>query len=250
MSFLSKLLGGVRSLVLGEPSISPDESRDSPRILCQYRVNLRHKGVDHKASIVDIGTTGMRLDGVPRLEKGDSIFVSFPFADHFDEDSSFEVDIMWCRKNDLTDDLSAGARYKESGKGIEGTWVHTLLSEIGLTGTAVFQKRKHVRLTSTQKFFLRDEGTGQHILEGRVNNLSVGGALLESAFSLKKGRKVLALIGASVHSPTLSIRAQIMNSRVDVDDGSHLISIQFVELSKSQLKSLESLVIAMLEGRS
>lgn len=250
MSFLSKLLEGFRSLVLGGDPVSPDESRDSPRILCQYRVNLNHKGTEHKASIVDIGTTGMRLDGVPQVDKGDILKISFPFADAFSEENSFEVEVMWCRDNSNTKDLSAGVRYQKFGEALKGTWVYTLLSEIGLTGSAVYQKRAHVRLATTQKVFLRDESTGRHILEGRVNNLSVGGALLESAFSMKRGRRVLALIGPSANSPTLSIRGKVINSRTDVDEGSHLISLQFVELSKSQLASLESLVIAMLEGRT
>lgn len=250
MNFLAKLLEGVRSLVIGGDPVSPEESRDSPRILCQYRVNLQHGDQEYKASIVDIGTTGMRLDGVPKLEKGDKLGISFPFADHFQEEKSFEVEVMWCRSNPNTEELSAGVRYLAMGEELKGTWVYTLLSEIGLTGSAVYQKRKHVRLATTQKVFLRDESTGRHILEGRVNNLSVGGALVESAFSMKRGRRVLALIGPSANSPTLSIRAKVINSRADVDEGCHLISLQFVELTKEQLTSLESLVIAMLEGRT
>ena len=251
MSFLSKLLEGFRSLVIGGDPVSPEESRDSPRILCQYRVNLASvDGKEHKVSIVDIGTTGMRLDGVPEVSKGDKLKISFPFADRFQEDKGFDVEVMWCRKNPNTEDLSAGVRYTSYGESLKGTWVYTLLSEIGLTGNAVYQKRKHVRLATTQKVFLRDESTGRHLLEGRVNNLSVGGALVESAFSLKRGRRVLALIGPSANSPTLSIRGKVINSRTDIDEGCHLISLQFVELTKGQLSSLETLVIAMLEGRS
>lgn len=250
MSFFSKLLEGFRSLVLGGDPVSPDESRDSPRILCQYRVNINVNGEDHKASIVDIGTTGMRLDDVPQLEKGAQLKISFPFAEYFNEENSFDVEVMWCRKNPNSDQLSAGVRYKEFGEHLKGTWVYTLLSEIGLTGSAVYQKRKHVRLSTTQKVFLRDDTTGRHILEGRVNNLSVGGALVEGAFSMKSGRRVLALIGPTANSPTLSIRGKVINSRSDAEEGCHLISLQFVELSKEQLGQLESLVIAMLEGRT
>lgn len=250
MGMLAKLLTGIRKLVIGGDPVSPEESRDSPRILCQYRVNLSYRGEEFKASIVDIGTTGMRLEGVPRLEKGDLVGVSYPFSDHFQEDQGFDVEIMWCRPTPHSDELTAGVRYKNQGEKLKGTWVYTLLTEIGLTGNAVYQKRKHVRLATTQKVFLRDEETGRHILEGRVNNVSVGGALVESAFSMKRGRRVLALIGPSANSPTLSVRAKVINSRPDVEEGCHLISLQFVELTKEQMSSLESLVIAMLEGRS
>lgn len=250
MSMLAKLLTGIRKFVIGGDLVSPEESRDSPRILCQYRVNINFRGQDHKASIVDIGTTGMRLEGIPKLEKGEKIGVSYPFSEHFQEDHGFDVEVMWCRTTPHSDDLTAGVRYLNQGEKLKGTWVYTLLTEIGLTGNAVYQKRKHVRLATTQKVFLRDDDTGRHILEGRVNNVSVGGALIESAFSMKRGRRVLALIGPSANSPTLSVHAKVINSRADSEEGCHLISLQFVELTKDQLSSLESLVIAMLEGRS
>lgn len=250
MSFLAKLLEGFRSLVLGGDPVSPEESRDSPRILCQYRVNIKSGESETRASIVDIGTTGMRLDGVPKVSKGEILEISFPLQENFTEEAAFEVEVMWCRPDPTTDQLSAGVRYRKTGEDLKGTWVYTLLTEIGLTGSTVYQKRKHVRLATTQKVFLRDESTGRHILEGRVNNLSVGGALVESAFSMKRGRRVLALIGPSVNSPTLSIRAKVINSRTDVEEGCHLISLQFVEMTNEQLGALENLVIAMLEGRS
>ncbi|MFA7482904.1 MAG: PilZ domain-containing protein [Vulcanimicrobiota bacterium] len=249
MSFLSRLLEGFRSLVLGGDPVTPEESRDSPRILCQYRVNLNHNGQDYKASIIDIGTTGLRLIGVPQVQKGDKLSISFPFAETYSEEKGFDVEVMWCRP-DSGDELSAGVRYQAFGEDLKGTWVYTLLSEIGLTGSAVYQKRKHVRLATTQKVFLRDEATGRHILEGRVNNLSVGGALVESAFSMKRDRRVLALIGPSVNSPNLAIHAKVINSRSDIEEGCHLISLQFVEMNSEQLGALESMVIAMLEGRS
>ncbi len=73
---------------------------------------------------------------------------------------------------------------------------------------------------------------------------------MESAFSMKRDRRVLALIGPSVNSPNLSIHAKVINSRSDIDEGCHLISLQFVEMNNEQLGALENLVIAMLEGRS
>lgn len=250
MSFLNKLLGGFRSFVLGGEPATTEESRSSPRILCYYRVNLRNHGRDFKATIIDIGTTGMRVEGVPQLEKGERFELSYPFAEAFSQEHSFEVEVMWCRARGHDDELVAGVRFVEQGEGLAGTWVHTLLTELGLTGDLVYQKRQHVRLTTTQKVFFRDETTGRHILEGRVNNLSVGGALVESSTSLKAGRRVLALIGPNVNYPTLSIHAEVLNCRLDDEDDHHLLSLRFVELNKDQLRELESLVLAMLEGRT
>ena len=248
MSIISKLLEGFKSLVLGPSIGSPEEGRDSPRILCQYRVNLRSSGRDFKASVIDIGTTGMRILDVPQLEKGEILRVSYPFAEAFQEEHSFDVLVMWCRSSG--DQLEAGTRFVKQGPELKGTWVHLLLSELGLTGDAVYRKRQHVRLSSAMEVAFRDPDTGRHLLTGGLNNLSVGGALVESEQSIKPGRKVFVLMGLSINSPTLTVNAKVVHSRTDEEWGCHLISLQFVDMNKSQLSNLESLVIAMVEGRS
>lgn len=248
MSILSKLLEGFKSLVLGPSVGTPDDGRDSPRILCQYRVNLQSSGREFKGSVVDIGTTGMRILDVPKLEKGEILKVSYPFAEAFQEDHSFDVVVMWCRES--AGQLEAGTRFVKQGEELKGTWVHLLLSELGLTGDAHFQKRQYVRMASIMEVAFRDPDTGRHLLTGKLNNISVGGALVESEKSIKSGRKVFVLMGTSVNSPTFTVNAKVVNSRTDEEWGCDLISLQFVDMNKDQLNNLESLVIAMVEGRS
>lgn len=250
MSFLSKLLEGLKGLVLGSDPLNPEESRVSPRILCQYRVNMRNEGHDFKCSIVDVGTTGLRLEGVPRLEKGQRFFISYPLAEAFKEENAFEVEVMWCRPGDIGDQLVAGVAYLKTGEELRGTWVHTLLTEVGLIGEAAYRKRQHLRLSTTHKVFLRDVDSGHHILEGKVNNISIGGALVESESDLKAGRRVIALIGPNANFPLLSIHARVVASRPDPEEGHHLLSLQFIDMSKEDLRALEGLVVSMLEGRA
>lgn len=250
MSFLSKLLEGLKGLVLGSDPLNPEESRVSPRILCQYRVNMRNAGQDFKCSIVDLGTTGCRLEGVPKLEKGQHFLISYPFAEAFHEEHSFEVEVMWCRPSDFDDQLAAGVRYLKTGDQLSGTWVHTLLTEVGLLGEDGYRKRLHVRLNAHHKVFLRDVDSGRHILEGQVNNISIGGALVESENDLKTGRRVLALIGPNANFPTLSIHAKVVTSRRDPEDDHHLLSLQFIDVGKDEMRELEGLVVSMLGGRT
>jgi hypothetical protein len=251
VSVLSKLLEGFKSLVFGSDPLSPEETRVSPRILCQYRVNMQSEDQDFKCSIVDIGATGMRLEGVPPLQIGQRFKISYPYAQAFRDDHSFEVEVMWCHQREIDDQLAAGVRYLQSGESLQGTWVYTLLNEVGLIGDAAYRKRQHVRLVSHQKAFLRDLETGHHILEGRVNNISVGGALVESLTDVRSGRTLLALIGPSANYPTLAIHARVVASRPDPEDQRlHLLSLQFIDLTKDELKALQELVMAMLQGRT
>lgn len=252
---ISKLLDGVRSLVLrpaeaGE-EFKPDENRASPRILCDYRVELKGKTERFTASVVDIGTTGLRVQGVPNhLAPGQVYEISYPYAGGKGPSAAFDVEVMWCRPGRRNPaELMAGVRFVRSGEQLKGTWVYTLLTELGLSGNAVFQKRKHLRLSTRRKVFLRDLETGRHLLVGRLNNLSVGGALVQSAFELQKGRRVMALIGGSVERPTVAIAADVIEVRMDPEEGHRLLSLQFVDLTSEQLSKLEQMILEMLKDR-
>ncbi|MGE0488252.1 MAG: PilZ domain-containing protein [Vulcanimicrobiota bacterium] len=247
---LRELLKGIKAFVIGGELPTPDESRIAPRLLCQYRVNLLYGDTEFKASVVDIGSTGMRLEGVPEMNKGDHLRISYPFAEHFQEDVGFEVEVMWTRVRTHDGVRLTGVRYIKQGEELKGTWVRTLQEEVGLHGDSTFQKRKHVRLATTLKAEVRDLDSGRFLSQGKVNNLSVGGALIESPEELKKNNRVMALIGPHLNYPTLSVHARVLNSRADEDDGVYLHSLQFVDVNKKQLKTLERLVLKMLQGRS
>lgn len=252
---ISKLLEGVRRLVLrpaesGE-DFKPDDNRTSPRILCDYRVELKGKTERFTASAVDIGKTGLRVEGVPTLEVGQVYEISYPYAGGKGPSASFEAEVMWCRPSRKHQgELVAGFRFVRQGDELKGTWVHTLLTELGLAGNAVYQKRRHLRLSTRRKVYLRDLETGRHLLVGRLSNLSVGGALVQSAYELQKGRQVLALIGGSVERPTLTIGAEVIEVRMDPEEGHRLLSLQFVELNEEQLGKLEQMIREMLKGRA
>lgn len=250
MRFVDRLLKGFRSFILGKDLLSTEESRASPRILCRYWVNLRNAGREFKACITDIGITGMRIEGVPTLSRGERFEISYPFSEGFKEEHSFEVEVMWCRARAHDDVMVAGVRFVKQGDELRGTWVYILLTEVGLLGEAVYQRREHVRLATSYRVVLQEPKTGHKVLEGTVNNLSVGGALVESAAPIEVGRQLLASMGPDPSQPRLTISARVLNSRLDPEDGCHLISLQFVDFSREELKALEGLILAMLEGRA
>ncbi len=245
---LRELFQGIKAFVIGGELPTPEESRFAPRLLCQYRVNLLIRDQEEKCSVVDIGTTGLRLENLPEVSKGERLWISYPLSTAFQADHGMEVEVMWTRVRPHDKIRVAGVRFVSDQ--LEGTWVRTLQEETGLHGNSTFQKRKHVRLATTLKAELRDLSTGRFLTQGKVNNLSVGGALIESPDSLKSGHQVMALVGPHLNYPTLSVHAKVLNSRADDEDGIFLHSIQFVDLTKKQLKTLERLVLKMLEGRS
>lgn len=240
---------GVRSFVLGTDVLSSEENRSSPRILCHYEVNLRNSGHDFDAVITDIGITGMRIEGVPLLQRGEHFEISYPFTDGFQEHHSFEVEVMWCRRRSDNNKLVAGVGYLKQGEELAGSWVHALLTEVGLLGDSVYRRRKHLRLPATQHVALFSSQDGSPLCKGVLNNLSVGGALVVCDASVKVDQNVLALIGEDTKKPTLRLRSRVIHSQRDPEDGRHLISLQFIDFGQEEFKALQSLIMVLLEGR-
>lgn len=246
---LKKLLQGIKAFIQGGTLPTPEECRETPRLFCQYRANVRHQDRDWKASVVDIGATGVGLEGGEKVSSGDMIRISYPLSGEFVEENAVDVEVVWCRVREHDKKVLVGARYTTDQPKLESSWVWTLLHELGMHKNTAFQKRKHVRLATALKAELRELESGRFLTQGNVNNLSVGGALIESDESIKKGTEVLALIGPHINYPTLSIHGRLINSRDDDVGGAQLHSIQFIDINKKQMKSLESLILKMLSGQ-
>ncbi len=244
-----KFLEGLKQIVLG-PSTSPgQDGRARTRVLCRYPVMYHHQNMvePKRAYCVDIGVSGMRLEGVDKLKKGDLINVTsaYPGLEH----NKLQCEVMWCRGKGASDN-SAGIRYVDTEENLKGSWVKVILQELGLGDESAFQRRKHVRIATTLKCEVRDLRTGRYLTDGKVLNLSVGGALVESANTVEDNAQVLCLIGPYSNYPTLSIAAKNLNTRYDEEEGCYLHSIQFSTLKPRDVKQVGKYVVNLLKGRS
>ena len=198
---LKQLLEGIKAFIMGGDLPTPEESRQTPRVLCQYRANVRAGKDEYQASVVDIGATGIGLEGGPKLKKGQQIQISYPMAREFVEENAVHLEVMWSRVREHDKQVLVGARYTDDLESLKRSWVFVLLEELGLYGDSTFQKRKYARLASAMKADLRDYDTGRHLTRGKVANLSLGGALIESEDKVKSGTKLLVLMGPHIDYP-------------------------------------------------
>lgn len=244
----SKFLDGLKQIVLGPPSKSGQDGRSRTRVLCRYPVLYSQEGSveQHRAYVVDIGISGMRLEGVQKFKKGDLIRVASAYPGM--EQNKLQCEVMWCRQKG--NEFSAGIRYVETEENLKGSWVKVILQELGLADENAFQRRKHLRIATTLRCEIRNLRTGHYITDGRVLNLSVGGALVQSANSVDDGAQVLCLIGPYSNYPTLSISAKNLNTRYDEDEGCYLHSVQFSTLKPRDVKQVGKYVVDLLKGRS
>jgi len=243
------LVNGFRALV-GRGGPSGNEARDRARVLCRYPVGCTPGNFE--AFVVDISRTGMRLEGVSSLRAGERVSLAYrpyPGGDPPPENAGpVEVEVVWCRKRSHDGKLLAGVRYAGP---VEASWVHHVFLEVGLareqTGA---QKRKHLRLATALRAEIRDKHTGQYLGEGKVANLSLGGVLVQSATPLSENQLVLVLIAPYNNFPILSLTGSILNCRPDLEEDMLLASIQFVNVSPAEARTLKRYIFKLLQGRS
>lgn len=244
-----ELVAGFRALVgLGGPTGS--EARDRARVLCRYPVDCTPGNFE--AFVVDVSRTGMRLEGVQQVRAGDRLSLAYrpyPGGDPPpDTAGPVEVEVVWCRKRPHDGKLLAGVRYTGS---VETSWVQHVFLEVGLAREHQGnQKRKHLRLATALRAEVRDKHTGQFVCEGKVANLSLGGVLVQTATPVAENQLVLVLIAPYNNFPILSLTGAILNVRTDVEEDMTLVSIQFVNVSAGDTRTLKRYIFKLLKGRS
>lgn len=251
---LRSLIEGIKSFTgVGQPTGA--EVRDRARVLCRYSVNCSTGpgDVPFRAQVIDVSRSGMRLEGVGNVSKGDRLFIEYVTAnpdDTVEPSQSVEVEVMWARKRPHDGTRVAGVRYAHADQ-VSRSWVNLILQEVGLQNEGGgIQRRKHIRLATALRAELRDKGTGQHIAEGKVSNLSVGGTLVQTEQEVEVGSEVLVLVAPYNNFPIFSVPARIMSARFDEEEGQTFVSLQFVNVSASQLKTLKRFMFNLLKGRS
>ena len=252
---LKSLLEGIKAFIGGNQP-SGDETRDRARVLCRYSVDCSTtlEDVPFRAQVVDVSRSGMRLEGVGEVNKGDRFFVAYvqiAGAEPVEQATeAVEVEVMWCRKRPHDGQRLAGVRYANPDQ-VSRSWVNYVLEEVGLsidkTGA---QRRRHIRLSTALRAELRDQENGQHIAEGKVANLSVGGTLVQTEQPVTEGQSVLVLVSPYNNFPIFSVPAKVMSVRYDPDEGVTFVSLQFINVNARQLKTLKRFMFNLLKGRS
>lgn len=251
---LKSLIEGIKSFI-GVNQPTGDETRDRARVLCRYAVDCATApgAVPFRAQVVDVSRSGMRLEGTGQVAKGDKLYIAYVppvTSEAVPANEPVEVEVMWSRKRSHDGKILTGVRYC-SQEQTSRSWVNSVLEEVGLSADGGgSQRRRHIRLATALRAELRERDTGQHIAEGKVANLSVGGTLVQTEQQVEEGSQVLVLVSPYNNFPIFSVPAKVMSVRYDPDEGQTFVSLQFTNVSARQVKTLKRFMFNLLKGRS
>lgn len=242
---LKGLLSGIKALVRGGQDEDWDLSdrRELVRLQCHYDVEFVHRGKKHEGRIVDMGLKGMKLRGFRTMKKGEEVAVNYGLAiDALHETVNCKV--LWCRQREKDYVTFVGLEYNEPDDRMRKSWVKCLLQELGFGKSKIYEKRKHVRADC----FVPGRVVYGHAAaaKGQLQNLGVGGALVEIPQRLEVGADVELSIGPYEEIKQFSLNAKVVHCAKVL--GKHQVSLQFQSISDQSFEKLSECLLYLLRN--
>ena len=247
MDILSKILGVFS--VQQNPREMLLEKRDTMRIKCDLRGELYRKEHESEACrIVDIGASGIRLEAAYSFKKGEAFTVRLrPEQEIYDTQSKanrVRVEVIWCRKKRGQPLHMVGAKFADSAKQIENSWVSFILKKFGLNAGTSLQRRKEVRASS--KLPAEYELSTGKTFKGTVYNIGLGGLLLIGESDLPIGSSIIVRIGPYEKLPVLEVEGNVARKKFSNKASLWMTGLSFINLTDNKVKLLGDYVILML----
>ncbi len=218
---LSQLIESLKAIVVGQ---SVEERRATARARCHLPVACHVGAMSLPGQLRDLSVAGLGIGLDVQVPRGKSVKVLPPRA--FAEHSPVLGTVKWCRK--------AQRDWYHVGLDLHGktrqTWIPVALKELGLDPSAPRQRRKLMRVPANLPVDLKlaSGKTGR----GRLLNLSVGGALIESGERLTRHAEMQLSIG-----PWNGMAAMRLVGTV-VSSNSEGVSLRFNHVAEDQRKLL------------
>ncbi len=244
---LRGLWSGLRALVGGHNDTDWDflDRRSLIRLRCHYDVELVVNKKKHRGSIIDMSLQGMKLRCFAPVKKNDLVKVTYPKPIIGAEQETIRCKALWVRKRDRDFVTFVGLGYDEDDQTMSRSWVKYLLRQLGFDQNRIFEKRKAVRA----ECFIPAEVVFGHakLLDGKLYNLGIGGALVECPKRLEKNTLVELRIGPFEDLEQFSVSGQIVGVRKQ--GNLYYFGIEFPhELKETTVKNLGKYLIHLLKN--
>lgn len=195
------------------------------------------------ATIRDLGLTGVRIEAAKGATIGSTSTLRIAVSKNFearDTQTFLTLQVVAVRCNRSRDGrhYEIGMRFAEANHPARDRWVELVLQQCG------FEIRPEQERASQR---LRPLSTVPVVVEtragqarGRVIDISTSGALLHlEGIEFSSGAEVRLHVGPWSDGSTLHVGAQVVRSRGEAQDASHLLAVRFEGLEDAVLKALE-----------
>lgn len=258
---LRDIISGFVSLFT--PTEVPQEDRRRViRLRCRYSVYCIEGEKVNKATVIDMGLQGLRLETPEKYKTGSKVSLVYRgAAGQRAEVSMSEItkdvaaayekgvlcDVSWCDKDRYSKVIQTGVTYSDTPRRMSKSWVKTILKEIGFDEETIFQRRKIIRVTSAIPCRVE---YGKKSIPGRAVNLGAGGALVQTNEGVNEETLVKINIGPYKSHKQLRLSGMVRTRRFDVPTNTHLQGIRFEAPSSDEADLLGRYVIDLLKEQT
>ncbi len=248
MDFLIKLTG----LFKGEGALdlkqALKEKRFFPRVRCAVEARCStEKKQNFLVSIVEFSLYGMRIYSEKKLKAGEIVDIGTLTGAIDGAGGAVKMRAIWCRKKPATNDYIAGLQYEDTRKNLQESWIARLLKKYGVSVGLSTQKRRKVRIPAnlplSVSFALKS-------IEGRIEDIGIGGMLFTSDQSLSIHEILRFRIGPYEHMKHLFCNGKILRERFVHSSQKWVYGVVFQQMNEKQSQLLSDyLRVLCLEHR-
>ena len=178
------------------------ERRLPIRMPCQVEVEVTSDGATHLSKVTDISPRGLRLEGLTNLKRGQILEIRNPRG----QATAVRAQVVWSKGK------SAGLIYSDTGTLLANSWIKGQLLEFGFDANKKTERRAFIRFNSPPVKAVFVDGEGSILAEGRLLNVSHGGALIAMGSPVNPEVGVRIVVEATLETPAIDTLAVVRSS--------------------------------------
>lgn len=237
--FFSRALRELRSFAFHDRA-SVLERRRVGRLVGDLPLHV-HLGKEvYPAWLLDASPVGIGMQLARPLNRGARVQIE---PRESGQGNSLEAVVRYCRRKDANFRVGLAL----GSEPLDGTWLFSLLRDLGFQRRHLEQTRQYVRAPAGLPVEVRS-WRGDFVLSQFVD-LSRGGALLRSVVGWPAGEHLRLVLGPLGSLPVIYFAGVVLQQREEAD-GHSLMRMRFDEMDPAQLSKLDQYIVALLEAQS
>lgn len=211
--------------------VPTDERRDTIRLNCSISATLKTAKTTRDCRVINASLTGLGIELESKIRKKTSVVV------HRDKHGGpVSGTVIWCRALRGSNRYQAGIAYSDNASMLKASWIKPALRDLGFSVGRISEKRQLTRVPGQKRRCFLKSMAGETYSAGELQNLSIGGALVESEVELPKALKLLLKVDPIDSYPELVAKAEVKSCYRCPKKRKYICGIRFLEADEKLVR--------------
>jgi PilZ domain-containing protein len=204
--------------------VPTDERRDTIRLHCSINATLKTKKTTRECRVTNASLTGLQLEIESKVRR------KTPVTVHRNQHGApVRGTVMWCRASKSSNRFQIGVAYEDDRNMLKESWIKPALKELGFTVGRINEKRQLTRVPGHHRRCFLKSPEGDTYSSGEVQNLSVGGASVDSEVEMPKGLKLVIKIDGLKDVAEMVCNAEVRSCKYSRQTRKYICGLIFLD---------------------